>query len=151
MSNATILQQASPGFDYPVRVQPHHTDYAGIVWHGSYVAWLEEARVECLRAVGVGFEDLVALGIDLPVVDLNLRYRESIRMGAAVRVRVGLAAIDGVRLRWDCRILGEGDRLHATAQVTLVPVDRERGRILRQMPPHLLEALERLQQQFGSC
>ncbi len=149
MSNATILQQASPGFDYPVRVQPHHTDYAGIVWHGSYVAWLEEARVECLRAVGVGFEDLVALGIDLPVVELNLRYRESIRMGAAVRVRVLLSAIEGVRLRWECTILGEDDRLHATAEVTLVPVDRERGRILRRMPPHLEEALSRLQSRFG--
>ena len=26
-------------FDYPVRVQAHHTDYAGIAWHGTYVAW----------------------------------------------------------------------------------------------------------------
>ena len=33
-------------FEYPVKAQPHHTDYAGIVWHGTYLTWMEEARVE---------------------------------------------------------------------------------------------------------
>ncbi len=42
-------------FEYSVRAQPHHTDYAGIVWHGSYIAWMEEARVECLRSIGIEF------------------------------------------------------------------------------------------------
>ena len=37
-------------FEYPVRAQPHHTDYAGIVWHGTYLTWMEEARV----GAGVG-------------------------------------------------------------------------------------------------
>jgi acyl-CoA thioester hydrolase len=27
-------------FNYPVRVYPHHTDYAGVVWHGTYLTWL---------------------------------------------------------------------------------------------------------------
>ena len=33
------------------RVLPQHTDHAGVMWHGAYVAWLEEARVEALVAV----------------------------------------------------------------------------------------------------
>ena len=32
------------------RVLPQHTDHAGVMWHGAYVAWLEEARVEALNA-----------------------------------------------------------------------------------------------------
>ena len=40
-------------FEYPVRVQPHHTDYGGIVWHGNYLTWLEEARVEYFRSIGI--------------------------------------------------------------------------------------------------
>ena len=32
------------------RVLPQHTDHAGVLWHGAYVAWLEEARVEALDA-----------------------------------------------------------------------------------------------------
>ncbi|NEO28658.1 MAG: acyl-CoA thioesterase, partial [Kamptonema sp. SIO4C4] len=38
-------------YEYLVKAQPHHTDYAGVVWHGSYISWLEEARVECLRSI----------------------------------------------------------------------------------------------------
>ncbi|MEC4985533.1 MAG: hypothetical protein SAJ37_12075 [Oscillatoria sp. PMC 1068.18] len=30
-------------YEYPIKVQPHHTDYAGIVWHGSYLTWMEAA------------------------------------------------------------------------------------------------------------
>ncbi len=46
--NRVPTQTDSVWFEYPVRAQPHHTDYAGVVWHGSYIIWLEEARVECL-------------------------------------------------------------------------------------------------------
>lgn len=36
-----------------MRVLPQHTDYAGVLWHGAYVQWLEEARVEALQAAGL--------------------------------------------------------------------------------------------------
>ena len=58
-------------FEYSLRVQPHHTDYAGVVWHGTYVSWLETARVECLRSMGIDFAELVKLGCELPVVELG--------------------------------------------------------------------------------
>jgi acyl-CoA thioesterase FadM len=61
--------------EYPVIVQPHHTDYAGVVWHGTYLAWMEEARVAALRTVGVEFADLVAMGCDLPVIAPRANHR----------------------------------------------------------------------------
>lgn len=68
-----LVWQPNGGFDYQVRAQPHHTDYAGVVWHGSYITWLESARVEYLRLVGIDFSDLVEMGCDLPVVDLMVK------------------------------------------------------------------------------
>ncbi|HEY9845343.1 MAG TPA: thioesterase family protein [Candidatus Caenarcaniphilales bacterium] len=138
-------------FDYPVRVQPHHTDYAGVVWHGSYVAWLEAARVECLRAVGVEFADLVASGCDLPVVELSLRYHRSLRMGMAAVIKTRMAEVTGVRLHWDYQIQSpDGQALYATARVTLVPIDRQKGKIRRQLPVVVKDALVQLEQQFFS-
>jgi len=46
-------------FEYPILVYPHHTDYGGIVWHGTYLTWMEEARVECLKSIGIDFAELV--------------------------------------------------------------------------------------------
>ncbi len=144
----TSLQASSSNwFEYPVRAHPHHTDYAGIVWHGTYITWMEEARVECLRSIGVEFADLVALGCDLPVVELSVRYHQPVRMGMTAIVKARMTAMEGVRINWDYQIQSpDGVDLFLTAQVTLVAVDREKGKILRQLPPTVKDALVKLSQ-----
>ncbi len=132
-------------FEYPVRAQPHHTDYAGIVWHGSYLTWMEEARVECLRSIGIEFADLVALGCDLPVVDLSVRYHNSLQLGVAAVVKTRMAEVTGVRINWDYTIESlDRQQLYVTAKVTLVAVDRERGKIMRQLPASVKDVLSKL-------
>ncbi|MDB9374509.1 acyl-CoA thioesterase [Nodularia sphaerocarpa] len=132
-------------FEYPVRVQPHHTDYAGIVWHGTYLTWMEEARVECLRSIGIDFADLVALGCDLPVVELSVRYHRSIQLGKAVIVKTRMTEVTGVRMNWDYAIVSiDGQELYVTAKVTLVALDRERGKIMRQLPASVKNALAKI-------
>ena len=144
----TSLQVSSTQwFEYPVRAHPHYTDYAGIVWHGSYISWLEEARVECLRSIGIEFADLVALGCDLPVVEMSIRYHQPVRMGTTAIVKARMMAMEGVRINWDYRIeSSDSTALFVTAQVTLVAVDREKGKILRQLPPTVKDALVKLSQ-----
>lgn len=132
-------------FEYPVKAQPHHTDYAGIVWHGSYIAWMEEARVECLRSIGIEFADIVALGCDMPVVDLSVRYHRPLRMGMSAVLKTRMADTEGVRINWNYQIQSvDGQELYLTAKVTLVVVDREKGKIMRQFPPTMKDALARL-------
>jgi acyl-CoA thioester hydrolase len=136
---------ADSWFEYPVRAQPHHTDYAGVVWHGSYIAWMEEARVECLRSLGIEFADLVALGCDLPVVELSVRYHRSLRLGMTAVVRARMLEMTGVRLNWDYQIQSlDGQELYVTAKVTLVAVDMEKGKIMRQLPPDVKNAFAKL-------
>jgi acyl-CoA thioester hydrolase len=132
-------------FEYLVRAQPHHTDYAGIVWHGTYLTWMEEARVECLRSIGIEFADLVALGCDLPVVDLSVRYHQSVKLGMSVLVRTRMAEVTGVRMNWDYRIVSPDNQdLYITGRVTLVALDREKGKIMRQLPPAFQDALAKI-------
>ncbi len=132
-------------FEYPVKVHPHHTDYAGVVWHGSYIAWMEEARVECLRSIGVDFADLVALGCDLPVVEMSIRYHQAARMGMSALVKTRMAEMEGVRINWDYQIQSlDGETLFLTARVTLVAVDLDKGKIMRQLPPQVKDALMKL-------
>jgi acyl-CoA thioester hydrolase len=132
-------------FEYLVRVYPHHTDYSGVVWHGTYITWMEEARVESLRSLGIEYADWVAQGLELPVVELSLRYHRAVQMGQSVAVRTRIAATEGVRLLWDYEIRSaETQELYVTAQVTLVGVDRDKNKIIRQLPPTLKEALTRL-------
>lgn len=142
---SSLQSPAGNWFEYLVRAQPHHTDYSGVVWHGSYIEWMEEARVECLRSIGIEFADLVALGCDLPVVELAIRYHQAVRMGMAAIVRTRMAEMSGVRINWDYQIQSpDGQEIFLTARVTLVAVDREKGKILRQLPPAVKDALVKL-------
>jgi acyl-CoA thioester hydrolase len=132
-------------FTYPVKIHPHHTDYAGVVWHGSYITWMEEARIECLRSIGIDYTDLVALGCDLPVVELSIRYHRAIQLGMAVLVKTRMAEVTGVRMNWDYAIVSpDRQQLYATAKVTLVGLDRERGKIMRQLPTSVQDALAKI-------
>ena len=132
-------------FIYPVRVHPHHTDYAGIVWHGAYVAWMEEARVECLRSFGVDYADWVVMGCDLPVVELSIRYHRSLRMGMVAIIKARMQPMQGARIFWDYEIQSPDEQeLYVTAQVTLVPLDRETGKVMRRLPPAVKDVLARI-------
>ncbi|NJN72266.1 MAG: acyl-CoA thioesterase [Limnothrix sp. RL_2_0] len=134
-----------PWFDYPITVYPHHTDYAGIVWHGTYINWMEEARVACLNSIGIDFADLVKLGCDLPVVELATRYHKPLRMGMQAIAKVRMEEMQGVRMEWECRIESrDGTELYMTGRVVLVSVDREKGKIMRQLPPAVAAAFKKI-------
>lgn len=132
-------------FEYSVTAHPHHTDYGGIVWHGSYLTWMESARIECLRSIGINYTDLVNLGCDLPVIEVNLKYHQSMRMGDEGIVKTRMNQVQGVRIHWDYEIINSNtSRMYVSGRVTLVGIDREKGKIMRQLPPLLKDALIKL-------
>ncbi|MCT0198851.1 acyl-CoA thioesterase [Synechococcus sp. CS-1325] len=129
------------------RVLPQHTDHAGVMWHGAYLGWLEEARVEALAAAGLAYADLAARGLELPVVSLSINYRQALRHGDAVELWSVIEPRRGIRLRWCSRFLGPMGALAAEATVDLVLLDLGRGgsrRLVRTFPPDLEAALEQL-------
>ncbi|WP_026816557.1 tol-pal system-associated acyl-CoA thioesterase [Arenimonas composti] len=76
-------------FSFPIRVYWEDTDAGGVVYHGSYVRFLERARTEWLRAQGVGqqalreSEDLV-----LVIRDMSLDFRKPARLDDELQVSV---------------------------------------------------------------
>ncbi|MDJ1178081.1 thioesterase family protein [Roseofilum sp. BLCC_M91] len=145
VSPATADPGDRPWFDYPLCVYPHHTDYAGVVWHGTYIQWMEEARVEYFRSIGLNFAELVAIGCDLPVVDLSVRYHQPLQLGMRAILKTRLSEITGVRQIIQCQICSlDGQERYLTAQVTLVAIDRQQGKVLRKLPPMLTDALMKL-------
>jgi acyl-CoA thioester hydrolase len=129
-------------FSYSIQVHPHHTDYAGVVWHGRYVQWLEEARVELLRSRGVDYAKLVSLGCELPVVDLNIRYFRSLRLGDQAILLTRVAALEGVRIPVESELRSlDHEVLYLTSRVILVALDTETRRVLRKLPPDVQAVL----------
>jgi acyl-CoA thioester hydrolase len=132
------------------RVLPQHTDHAGVMWHGSYLAWLEEARVEALQAAGLAYADLAAEGLELPVVSLSIQYRQALLHGDAVDLRSWVLPRQGLKLPWLSHFIGSDGAVAAEARVELVlvhlPAGAHQRRLIRRLPPQLAAAVERLQQ-----
>ena len=130
------------------RVLPQHTDHAGVMWHGSYLAWLEEARVEALALAGLAYSDLSARGLELPVVALSLEYRQALLHGQWVRLESRVLPRQGVKLPWHSRIVAADGVVAAEARVELVLVDLSAGpdqrRLLRRLPADLEAAVAAL-------
>ena len=131
------------------RVLPQHTDHAGVMWHGAYLAWLEEARVEALASAGLAYSDLSARGLELPVVSLAIDYRQALLHGDRVELQSEVLPRQGVKLPWRSRFFGPEGVLAAEARVELVLVDLSSGpgqrRLLRKLPADLAEAVDALQ------
>lgn len=130
------------------RVLPQHTDHAGVMWHGSYLAWLEEARVEALSEAGLAYADLSARGLELPVVQLGIDYRQALLHGEWVQLESWVLPRRGVKLPWRSRFVKADGSVAAEANVELVLVELNQQaaerRLLRRLPDDLAAAISRL-------
>ena len=62
-------------------VLPQHTDHAGVMWHGSYLNFLEEGRIDALKKIGIKYSELSVEGFEFPVISLNIKYKISFTHG----------------------------------------------------------------------
>ena len=129
------------------RVLPQHTDHAGVMWHGAYINWLEEARIDALDQVGLPYSELSADGYEMPVVSIEIKYLRSLKHGEEVVLESICMPPQGVRWQWRTTFLRNGRELVAEARVQLVLIMNsiEGHRLLRKVPPRLEKALFELQ------
>jgi acyl-CoA thioester hydrolase len=125
-----------------VRVRFCETDLMGIVHHGSYVTYLEVARVEWLRRRGVTYASWAQAGLHLAVVELTLRYRAPARFDDEIDVETVLGERRAATARFDYRLLRAVDGvLLAEASTRLACVDDEGS--LKRLHGEMVEILAR--------
>jgi acyl-CoA thioester hydrolase len=143
-----LVKRVAEGWLLERRVLPQHTDHAGVMWHGAYLAWLEEARVEALAAAGIAYSDLSARGLELPVVSLTIDYKQPLFHGDAVQLWSEVLPRCGLKLPWRSRFVAASGKLAAEARVELVLVESAPGldqrRLVRRLPADLAAAVAAL-------
>ena len=82
-------------FRHALRVYWEDTDAGGVVYHGSYVRLLDRARVEWLRARGVGQQALRERDIVLAVRAMSLDFRKPARLDDDLVATVVLREVRG--------------------------------------------------------
>lgn len=123
----------------PVRVYYEDTDFSGVVYHASYLRFLERGRTEILRASGVDQSMLHAEGRGLffAVRRMTIDYLKPARMDDILTVETTTTAVRGATLDVEQRILRDAETL-LTAQVLVASLSA--GRPVR-IPDALRERL----------
>ena len=102
MSRQSVEPTRDPA-DYPfshrLRTRFAETDAMGIIHHAAYLPYLEEARVEYLRAIGHPY-DAVRGGEagdarEFPVLEVSVQYRQPLHFDDDVDVSLRIGAVRG--------------------------------------------------------
>ena len=76
-------------FTFPVRVYWEDTDAGGVVYHASYLRFVERARSEWLRAIGIDQAGLIREErLQFVVVEAQIRYHRPARFDDELEVSV---------------------------------------------------------------
>lgn len=125
---------------FPIRVYYEDTDLAGIVYYANYLKFIERARSEWLRELGVDQLRLKAGGLVFAVRHLEADYLSPARFDDLLAVETGLNTLGSARIVMDQRVL-RGDKVLFAARVTVVCV-AENGRPAR-IPAEVAARLQR--------
>lgn len=82
---------------YEHKVQYYETDTMKIVHHSNYVRWMEEARVDLLEQMGLGYDVMEKSGVLSPVLSVHCEYKSMTRFPERVQITIKLLSYTGVR------------------------------------------------------
>ncbi len=117
----------------PVRVYWEDTDASGLVYHSSYIRFMERGRTELLRSLGLDqcplLEGVAGAAIFFVVRAMDIDFRKPALMDDLVTVETRPVELGGASLTLDQRVL-RGDETLVTAMVKVVCVEAGRARRL---------------------
>ena len=118
-------------FVHRLRTRFAETDAMGVIHHAAYLPYLEEARVEYLRAIERPYNSVRdgdggtgEGGREFPVLEVAVRYRKPLHFDDEVEVSLVIGAVTGTTFQI-AYLLSVGGEARATAVTVHGCVDRQ--------------------------
>jgi len=126
-------------FTWPIRVYWEDTDAGGVVYHTGYLRYLERARSEWLRAVGVVQHRLrEERGLVFVVAEIDIRFLAAARLDDELDATIESFTRRSASMRFKQYILRRSDGMRLVeAQVRAACVDAQDFRP-RRIPENLI-------------
>ena len=122
----------------PVRVYYEDTDMAGIVYYANYLKYIERARSDWVRGLGIDQRAMKAAGQVFVVRRVEADYLAPAHLDDELVVETEVKQVTGARLVMEQRVM-RGPQALFSAIVTVVIVN-EAGQVGR-MPPIIRQML----------
>ena len=124
-------------FSIKIKVRYCETDQMGLVHHGSYINYFEEARISWISNLGFSYSEMEKSGIILPVSKLNVSYLRPAYFDDELVVNVELAELPTSRLIFNYTIKNK-DEVVVTGTTVLAFLNKVTKKPVR-CPDYILE------------
>jgi acyl-CoA thioester hydrolase len=129
-------------FSLELAVRDYECDLQGVVNNAVYQNYLEHARHEYLKSIGIDFAALTLQGINLVVTRVEIDYKTSLVSGDRFAVEVRLERISPVRIGFRQDIYRLPDRKAVVKALVTGTALNAKGR--PQLPEELKSILDRV-------
>ena len=127
---------------YEVEVYYADTDCYGVVWHGTYIRYFEQARTDFVAKFSKGMKYFEDNNIATPIVAINIKYKNFARIHDVLDIETTVEKITPLRCTMLQKITKKNtNEAVAEAFVDFVCTDNN-GKLYRKMPQKMLEMLE---------
>ena len=110
------------------------TDAYGVAWHGSYLRWMEQARVEFCREIGIDLVEMKKQDVMIPVTNLNIRYKASALLDNKIIVETEITKMTPLIVEFTQIIKDKiTEKVFTIGKIEVVAVNSE-GKIYRRVP-----------------
>lgn len=120
----------------------HDIDVIGVMWHGHYLKYLENARWALMDQIGFGYDVMRESGFGWPIVEMHVKYVHAARLGDQLRVRASLVEWEN-RLVMNYLVLRADEERLARGKSVQVAVDANSGALQFATPQPLLDCVQR--------
>ena len=118
-------------YNINLRVYYEDTDAGGIVYHANYLKFMERARTEWVRSLGVNQHNLLEQSLGFVVIDMNIRFQHSAKLDDMLSVSCDVTTIKRASLVFEQSIIHEGKVLvTATVKVACVNTSTNKPRAI---------------------
>lgn len=84
-------------------------DMMGVVWHGTYVKYLEDAREEFGQKYGLSYDRYIQENIFVPIVELKMNYVHPLSYGMKPAVKITYCPTDAAKVVFEYEIFNPED------------------------------------------
>ncbi|MDI9365526.1 MAG: thioesterase family protein [Flavobacterium sp.] len=107
-----------------IRVRYAETDQMNVVYHGNYAQYFEVGRAEAIRSLGFTYKDLEAMGIIMPIVELNCKFLRPAHYDDLLTIKTMLKELPKEhRIEFYQEVYNQHDKLLTVGKVVLYFID----------------------------
>lgn len=128
--------------DVTITAQFYDLDPMGVVWHGHYSRYLEQARCQLLDIIGYNYVEMQASGYLWPIVDMHMKFIRPIRFSQQFVVTATIAeSVNRLKIDYIISDKISGEVL-TKAYTTQVAVEISTGELCLESPSALTDKLK---------